>query len=71
MIRPLLLLLTLLAAGLAHAEADVATGDALFKRNCGNCHKVGQGARAAFGRSSMASLGEPRAPQPTTAIRQP
>ncbi|KIQ04407.1 MULTISPECIES: c-type cytochrome [Pseudomonas] len=49
MIRPLLLLLTLLAAGLAHAEADVATGEALFKRNCGNCHKVGQGARAAFG----------------------
>ncbi|UCJ19152.1 c-type cytochrome [Pseudomonas sp. MM211] len=39
----------LCAAGLAHAEADIAAGEALFKRNCGNCHNVGPGARAAFG----------------------
>lgn len=39
----------LCAVGLAHAEADIAAGEALFKRNCGNCHNVGTGARAAFG----------------------
>lgn len=33
----------------AHAEADIAAGEALFKRVCGNCHNVGPGARAAFG----------------------
>ncbi|SDH38289.1 cytochrome c [Pseudomonas flavescens] len=49
MIRPLLVVLLVVAAGLAHAEVDVATGEALFKRNCGNCHNVGRGARAAFG----------------------
>ena len=34
---------------LACAEADIAAGEALFKRSCGNCHYVGPGARAAFG----------------------
>jgi len=33
----------------AQAEADIAAGEALFKRVCGNCHNVGPGARAAFG----------------------
>jgi cytochrome c len=33
----------------AQAEADIASGEALFKRVCGNCHNVGPGARAAFG----------------------
>lgn len=38
-----------LALPSARAEADIAAGEALFKRNCGNCHAVGPGARAAFG----------------------
>ncbi|TBV06989.1 c-type cytochrome [Phytopseudomonas dryadis] len=47
--RAALLLLAILTPGLVHAEADVAAGEALFKRSCGNCHRVGPGARAAFG----------------------
>ena len=45
----LLIIAAALLPGAAHAEADIAAGEALFKRVCGNCHNVGPGARAAFG----------------------
>lgn len=48
-IRHGLLIAAALFAGAAHGEADIAAGEALFKRVCGNCHNVGPGARAAFG----------------------
>ncbi len=48
-IRHGLLIVAVLFAGAACAEADITAGEALFKRVCGNCHNVGPGARAAFG----------------------
>jgi cytochrome c len=46
----LALLLALLSVSPSlRADTDTAAGEALFRRNCGNCHKVGTGARAAFG----------------------
>lgn len=44
-----LALAALVASPALKAEPDVAAGEALFKRSCGNCHNVGPGARAAFG----------------------
>lgn len=44
-----LALVALVAPPALKAEPDVAAGEALFKRSCGNCHNVGPGARAAFG----------------------
>lgn len=44
----LALVLALLSSGI-RAEADISSGEVLFKRLCANCHKVGPGARAAFG----------------------
>lgn len=45
----LLIVAAALYSQAARAEADIAAGEALFKRVCGNCHNVGPGARAAFG----------------------
>lgn len=45
----LLIVASALFTQTALAEADIAAGEALFKRVCGNCHNVGPGARAAFG----------------------
>ena len=33
----------------AHAQGDAEAGGKLFKRVCGGCHQVGEGARACFG----------------------
>lgn len=55
--RCVLLVAVALSAQIACAEADFAAGEALFKRNCGNCHNVGPGARAAFGPQLNGILG--------------
>lgn len=38
-----------LFAGQANAQGDAEAGGKLFKRVCGGCHQVGEGARAFFG----------------------
>ncbi|MDZ5435191.1 cytochrome c family protein [Pseudomonas fluorescens] len=38
-----------LFAGQAIAQGDAEAGGKLFKRVCGGCHQVGEGARAFFG----------------------
>ncbi|KQQ54406.1 cytochrome C [Pseudomonas sp. Leaf127] len=45
----LLLVLTLLLTGTAHGAGDVESGQAVYKRLCSGCHKIGPAARAAFG----------------------
>ena len=44
-----LLLLTLLATGIAHGAGDAQAGKAVYTRLCSGCHKIGPSARAAFG----------------------
>lgn len=53
----LVVAVALCAPGMAYAEANLAAGEALFKRSCGNCHNVGPGARAAFGPQLNGILG--------------
>jgi len=40
-----------------HAEGDVAAGEKLFKRICGGCHQVGEGAQGSFGPQLNAIIG--------------
>ncbi|NUU39398.1 cytochrome c family protein [Pseudomonas sp. C2B4] len=45
----LLSLVSGLFAAQANAQGDAEAGGKLFKRVCGGCHQVGEGARAFFG----------------------
>ncbi|MDR9754044.1 cytochrome c family protein [Pseudomonas sp. SZMC_28357] len=52
-----LIFMLALASQHAHAAGDVEAGEKLFKRICGGCHQVGEGARASFGPQLNGILG--------------